>query len=206
MALPYISGKYFFEVTNFILDAKKELTGIKKERNLIYSSKGHLKYKSPNVRKVNLELYDHFLHIYSTGSGSSAKKSQRVSLKIQLYKPKSKSVILLNTAYLYLNTQKSGKAETKISFKLETTDFSLEILCFEPSIFGRWLRYLSSYCIKTNFLDEYKIVEKLDKGGFATVYLGEKQKGGKEKVAFKLIDKSRIQTERNYVNFVVLIF
>lgn len=75
MALPYIDGKYFFEVTNFILDPKKELIGIKKERSLIFSSKGHVKYKSPKVKKVSMDLYDHILHIYSTtGDNSGARK------------------------------------------------------------------------------------------------------------------------------------
>lgn len=110
--------------------------------------------------------------------------------------------LLINIAYLYLSVEKNKETQSTISFTLETEDFTIEFFCFEEKIFNCWVNYLSSYCIKTNFLHEYQILQKLDKGGFATVYLGHSLKGKvKKKVALKLIEKKRIENERNYVIF-----
>ena len=71
-------------------------------------------------------------------------------------------------------------------------------MCFEKQVYENWVDHLGKYCIKTNLLTYYKLKKKLDKGGFAVVYLGERRRDKKE-FALKLMDKRKVDNEKSYV-------
>ena len=98
---------------------------------------------------------------------------------------------------MYLATE--GNSKSKISFTLKTNKFKLDIFCFKKGILEDWMTHLAQYCIKTNFLEEFTLKKKLDKGGFAVVYLGERKKD-KQVFALKLMDKRKVENEKSYVS------
>lgn len=82
---------------------------------------------------------------------------------------------------------------------MRTREFSLEVLCFNSLVLFRLYSLLSRFSVKKTLFNEYKLLKRLDKGGFATVFLASKISGGK-KYAIKMIEKKRIKSERNYVS------
>lgn len=59
-------------------------------------------------------------------------------------------------------------------------------------IMSRASDLLTKYCVKTNLLKRFKMLEPIGKGGFATVYKMEK-KDDKKLFAIKLIKKSTLK-------------
>ena len=75
----------------------------------------------------------------------------------------------------------------------------MEVYFRDSEEFQTWHTGLSRCCIKTDVLRFYKLKKKLDKGGFAVVYLGERKRDG-EFFALKMMDKRKVDNEKSYVS------
>lgn len=109
-----------------------------------------------------------------------------------------------NELNFYLNVENLYLLEMVNSLKimqgiqLSTEGFILQVHCGDTPLAKAWVRHLSKYCIRSNLHNYFKILQNLDRGGFAIVYLAEQVSTGR-KVAIKMVDKSKIKTKRNYV-------
>jgi len=73
-------------------------------------------------------------------------------------------------------------------FALEGYKNSIEFYCNTKEEREKWMTYLKSVCILPNMRKNYKVVEKLDKGNFGTIYLGVRESDNKQ-FAIKTISK-----------------
>ena len=83
-------------------------------------------------------------------------------------------------------------------FQLKAGTLFLELYAQDNQSAESAVTALAKYCIRTNFLENYKLQKNLDKGGFAIVYLGTSLSTG-QKFAIKMVEKNKIKTKRNYV-------
>jgi hypothetical protein len=66
--------------------------------------------------------------------------------------------------------------------------------------FCDWFLALSKWCVKLNLSRDYKLLDKIGKGGFGAVYKATNLFNG-DIVAMKVIEKDKIKTIKNYVSF-----
>ena len=100
--------------------------------------------------------------------------------------------------FLYLRS-KTGHQKSRIQFELATNNFSLELFFFnDPELCYKWMQVLGKFCVKKNLSEDFKLKKKLDKGGFAVVYLGERKRDG-ALFALKFMDKRKVENEKSYV-------
>lgn len=89
------------------------------------------------------------------------------------------------------------------TIRLVTDKLNLDIYFpDDPSSQEGFLTHISRYVVHTNLAKTYKLLTKLDKGGFGTVYEATELgfgKGSGTRVALKVIKKEKIKTEKNYV-------
>ena len=81
---------------------------------------------------------------------------------------------------------------------LKTDTFGLELQFRSEEDQRKFVETVRAYVIHTNLEQSYKIIKKLDKGGFGTVFKA-KKKISEELVALKKVDKSKIKSIKNYV-------
>lgn len=98
---------------------------------------------------------------------------------------------------LYLDF--SPKEKQKFRCVLSCNNFELEFLFFDSPTLASWIAHFKVFCVQKNILEKYQLTKKLDKGGFATVYLSQNIDSG-EIFAVKMIEKNKIITHRNYVS------
>lgn len=116
----------------------------------------------------------------------------------EAYKDPSDQNFFLNIENMYL-LEMINSSKIVQGVQLSTGNFILQVHCGETELAEDWISHLAKYCIRSNVQSNYKIVQNLDSGGFAIVYLADRltKKGGK--VAIKMVDKHKIKTKRNYV-------
>lgn len=103
----------------------------------------------------------------------------------------------LDVENMYLEIAKNASKHAS-GFQLSTEGCLLQVECRDRQSAEAWIDRLAVYCVRFDIKDNYKILESLDKGGFAIVYLAQHLPTGK-KVALKMVDRSKIKTARNYV-------
>jgi hypothetical protein len=81
---------------------------------------------------------------------------------------------------------------------LRTDRFSLWLRFNEDSKSENFRKFIEKFCIFNDLDLVFKIIKKIDKGGFGTVYQAQNKFTGKM-VALKKIDKTNITTVKNYV-------
>jgi len=117
------------------------------------------------------------------------------------------SMLLINLSNLYLVMTSNS------SIQLSSDEFRL-LISFPPNFNQKekikdLIQILKYHCISTRFTNSYQLSTVIDKGGFGVVYKAKNhcnmENGYGEIVAAKVISKSLINTEKNYVeSFVIL--
>lgn len=99
----------------------------------------------------------------------------------------------LNIENLYIDIDEEkmevylGTDNLDVAFKFDSKEASRD-----------WFSKFEVYCVKIGLSRRYRLLDKIGKGGFGSVYKGEDLISG-ENVAMKVIEKSRIKTFKNYV-------
>lgn len=90
------------------------------------------------------------------------------------------------------------------TIRLVTDNMNLDIYFpDDPSSQEGFLTHISRYVVHTNLAKTYKLMDKIDKGGFGTVYKASKlgfSEGRGIQIALKVIQKEKIVTKKNYVS------
>jgi len=81
---------------------------------------------------------------------------------------------------------------------LRTDGFSLWLNFENEIVEKKFRKVIEKFCVLNDLDLIFKIIKKIDKGGFGTVYKAENKNTG-ELIALKKIDKSIIKTVKNYV-------
>lgn len=81
---------------------------------------------------------------------------------------------------------------------LETDFLYLKFEFNSSEEFCKWFSALAKWCVKLNLSRDYKLLDKIGKGGFGAVYKATNLFDG-DIVAMKVIEKSKIKTIKNYV-------
>ena len=151
--------------------------------------------------------------------GQSEALSSQVETDLMLYKkylkliPHAKNHSFPTTA-IDLENLYLIKGDQKNQILLKTDNFEVEVNLLskqDSGVFGgsegaktdgrvsSWCRELWRWCIRSGLSKDYKLLDKIGKGGFGSVYKARDLKN-QEIVAMKVIEKSRIKTVKNYVS------
>jgi hypothetical protein len=131
----------------------------------------------PTSYKANLMLYERYLKVIPLEGPN-------------VHQPKA-----LNIENLYLDKN----FEKKIIF-LNTDIVAIDLYFSRSDEVVDWYALFSKFCVRVGLSLDYKLLDKIGKGGFGSVYKAKDLKNGGI-VAMKVIEKSRIKTVKNYVNF-----
>jgi len=137
----------------------------------------HTNPSGPITYKADLLLYEKYLKVIPLEN-------------INTNKPKS-----LNIENLYLDRN----FEKKMIF-LNTDNLSIELYFDSEDECRFWHEKMSKFCVRVGLSLDYKLLDKIGKGGFGSVYKARDLNNGGI-VAMKVIEKSRIKTVKNYVRF-----
>lgn len=101
----------------------------------------------------------------------------------------------LNIENLYIDID-----EEKFEIYFGTDNLDVAFRFLDKKTCQNFFSKIEIYCIKIGLSRRYKLLDKIGKGGFGSVYKGLDLETGK-KVAMKVVEKTRIKTLKNYVKF-----
>ena len=105
-------------------------------------------------------------------------------------------VVMLNLDNLYFKIL----AGEQLKMVLFTDGMLIEFLFEEEESMMAWGREFTKYCVKDSLSQDYKLLDLVGKGGFGKVYKARDLRNG-QIVALKVIEKTKIKTNKNYVSF-----
>lgn len=192
--LPFFNPENYSRLQSDLGLSRETFYATVQNKKPTFSGAFQIKSRNGNQRsrKAELVLVDKYLSITKGNEPNQAGMSD--------------PAIAMDTAFQdhYLNIENFYMEGIKTSggrmggFQLKAGSLFLEIYSSDNQTAESAVSFLAKYCIRTNFLENYKLQKNLDKGGFAIVYLGTSL-ATNQKFAIKMVEKSKIKTKRNYV-------